>query len=72
MPIAISNSDWDIDIDKPHSADDSKPQLDNKEGIFIVTWKDVSSLIDLFCLVGFLAGQIFYSVGYLLPIILNE
>ena len=70
VPVAISNSDWDID--KPHSADDSKAQLDDKEDIFIVTWKDVSSLMDFFCLVGFLAGQIFYSVGYLLPIILNE
>ena len=36
-----------------------------------VTWKEVASLLDIFFLLGFLVGQIFYSVGYLLPIILN-
>ena len=36
-----------------------------------ITWKEVASLLDIFFLLGFLVGQIFYSVGYLLPIILN-
>ena len=39
---------------------------------FKVSWKDVASIMDNFFTLGFLGAQIFYSVAYLLPIILNE
>ena len=75
MPVNTVISDWDRD--ETQSTDDTqvytdKNRKEGKEDKFKVTWKDVASLMDFFCLVGFLAGQIFYSVGYLLPIIFNE
>ena len=37
-----------------------------------VSWKEVASIMDIFFSLGFLGAEIFYSVAYLLPIILNE
>ena len=78
VPIGVGSSIWDVD--GLNSADDhnnnpdkeGNAQQGKKNNTFQVSWKDVASLMDFFFLVGFLAGQIFYSVGYLLPIILNE
>ena len=37
-----------------------------------ITWKQVASVMDIFFLVGFLGVQVFFSISYLLPIILNS
>lgn len=44
---------------------------DNNDRTYKVTWKDVASIMDIFFLFGFLGAQVFYSIAYLLPIILN-
>ena len=49
----------------------SVSEQNEKDEKFTVSWKQVASVIDVFFLLGFLAGQIFFSIGYLMPIILN-
>ena len=56
--------------DEKHFAPDYVDE-DDDDGKFKVTWKDVASIMDIFFLLGFLGAQIFYSIAYLLPIILN-
>ena len=45
----------------------SEPQKEYK-----LTWKHVASVMDIFFFLGFLGAQAFYSIAYLLPIILNS
>ena len=61
-----ADSIWDEKCFAPDYVDD------DDDGKFKVTWKDVASIMDIFFLLGFLGAQIFYSIAYLLPIILNE
>ena len=62
-----ANSVWD---DKQLAPDYVDNDEDDRK--FNITWKDVASIMDIFFLLGFLGAQIFYSIAYLLPIILNE
>ena len=62
-----ANSVWDDKQLEPDYVDE-----DDDEGKFKVSWKDVASIMDIFFLLGFLGAQIFYSIAYLLPIILND
>ena len=62
-----ADSIWDDKYFAPDYVDD-----DEDDGKFKVSWKDVASIMDIFFLLGFLGAQIFYSVAYLLPIILND
>ena len=61
-----ADSIWDDKYFAPDYVDD-----DEDDGKFKVSWKDVASIMDIFFLLGFLGAQTFYSVAYLLPIILN-
>ena len=60
-----ADSIWDEKYFAPDYVDDDDDEK------FKVTWKDVASIMDIFFLLGFLGAQIFYSIAYLLPIILN-
>ena len=62
---APAESIWDEKCFAPDYVDDEDDRKLN------ITWKDVASIMDIFFLLGFLGAQIFYSIAYLLPIILN-
>ena len=68
--IMTVDSEWDDDNDNKDEHGYNK-RSDKDKDSFTVTWKEVASVLDIFFLLGFLAGQIFYTVGYLLPLIFN-
>lgn len=72
VPIKLVPADsiWDEKYFDPDYIPEDEAR--DKEPEWEVTWKDVASVMDIFFLLGFLAGQIFYSIAYLLPIILNK
>lgn len=76
MKLVPLDSVWDehaLMPENPHGSDEQyETETEQSENEFIITWKHVASVMDIVFLLGFLAGQIFYSVGYLLPIILNQ
>ena len=74
QPVKTAGSIWDEDALVSEEAEMKyleqygEPEGESK----YATWKQVASVMDIFFLLGFLGGQIFYSIGYLLPIILNK
>ena len=75
IPINIIEGNLDDDIPGTEyskikqTLSQDEPNVEEK---YTVSWKQVASVMDIFFFLGFLGAQIFYSIAYLLPIILNE
>ena len=69
ITIKTLDSNWD---EEDNEDDKEGKQQDSGGEKYECSWQQVASVMDVFFLLGFLGAQAFYSVAYLLPLILNE
>ena len=74
VPFDTASASWDKDSVAEEVISQSKDTISYSSvntDAADVTWKDIAAFIDTLLFFCFLAGQIFYSVAYLVPIFVN-